>query len=330
MSEYMIMLNSACNLNCPYCFAQNNMDNSNGEILLEDFDKAVDFGLSNNGHGGIGIIGGEPTLHSEFDFLINRLITDKRVDSIDVFTNGTTICEHLSVLTNSKVHVLINCNPVAITGEYFQNAMLNGIDALFKAGVPLSRVGLGFNLCSENDDLDYYLSLVDRYHMDTVRVSVAVPNCSKYDGDKRFNFFQQNIKQVKLFVRRLFDRGVVPIFDCNKIPYCLIADEENLLLEKYKDNPNSLRAVSESNYLNGYSRCTPSIVVDKDLNAIRCFALSEISRESILDYKDLKSLQYYYEDVFDTTGYCSDHEMCTSCSKLINKECMGGCLVFKF
>ena len=53
---------------------------------------------------------------------------------------------------------------------------MNGIDKLFETGVPIERVGFGFNLFRENEDLDYYLYLIDKYSMDTIRLSVAVPS----------------------------------------------------------------------------------------------------------------------------------------------------------
>lgn len=59
MSEYMIMLNSACNLRCPYCFATETMENAPGEIGIDNFVKAVEFALKGTRKGGIGIIGGE-------------------------------------------------------------------------------------------------------------------------------------------------------------------------------------------------------------------------------------------------------------------------------
>lgn len=323
------MLNSKCNLNCSYCFAQESMNAVADEISESAFKQAVDFGLSNKGSTGLGIIGGEPTLHSKFDYLIYDLINDKRIKTIDVFTNGTTLDRHLSTLSNNKVYILVNCNPISITGKELQKKTLRGLDLLFESGVSVSRIGLGFNLHSQKEDLDYYLYLIDRYHMDTVRLSVSVPNSFETCGTGRFNFFKQHLSQTQSFVRELLDRGVTPIFDCNKLPSCLLINEFEELRHRYENNTSSWNALLRSNYLNGYSRCTPSIVVDGNLNAIRCFALSKISRVSIRDYNNLKELQDYYQNTIDCKGYVSDHPDCTNCKKLINKQCMGGCLIFK-
>ena len=329
MSEYMIMLNSKCNLNCPYCFARGSMKSAQGEISKESFTRAVEFGLSNSTSSGIGIIGGEPTLHSQFDCLINKLITNDRVESIDIFTNGTTIVKHLPIFLNNKIYTLVNCNPISITGEKLQSKIIQGLDLLFEAGVPISRVGLGFNLFCSTDELDDYLYLIERYKMDSVRVSVSVPNVFVQSGDGRFHFFTQFLKQAKSFVRELLDRAITPIFDCNKIPPCLLLEEEKALKNRYICKPKSWEALMRSNYLNGYARCTPSVVVDKNLNAIRCFALSETTRVPINDFNSLKELQNYYESEIDIKGYVSDHKECEKCDRLLTQQCMGGCLIFK-
>lgn len=329
MSEYMIMLNSVCNLQCSYCFAMENMGASSGEITEQSFDIAVNFGLQNSTLKGIGIIGGEPMLHSSFDKFMGKLICDDRVESVDVFTNGTELKEHLSTFTKEKMHVLINCNSPSDIGNRIYNKVLDGIDSLFAAGIPIDRVGLGVNIYDDKQDLSYFLSLVDRYEMDTVRVSVSVPMSFAPGGTGRFQFFHTYLNQTKNFVRALFDRGVIPIFDCNKIPPCLLRVEEAELKARYEDSPKSWQAVMHSNYLNGLSRCTPSIVVDQELNAIRCFAVSAQTRCKIADFVGLRELQAHYEESIDLLGYQSDHPDCHKCQQRVNRECMGGCLIFK-
>ncbi|MGN1308157.1 MAG: radical SAM protein [Faecousia sp.] len=325
----MIMLNGKCNLHCPYCFAAESMESAAGEISLEAFSQAVDFALNGTKKRGIGIIGGEPTLHSRFDNLITQLVVDSRVESVDIFTNGTTLIEHLSVFTNEKVHVLVNCNSPQMIGETVLQRITAGVDALFSSGVTMDRVGLGINIFRENDDYSYFLSLVDRYQMDSVRISVSVPPNAPCSGDDRFRYFKQHFQQAHDLVLSLLDRGTVPVFDCNKIPPCLLQGESETILQRYQNNPKSMNAVVRSNYLNGLARCTPSIVVDQNLDAIRCFALSSQTRSSIKDFTTLEELQRFYEKNIDRIGYESDHPDCLDCMYRTEKRCMGGCLVFK-
>lgn len=330
MSEYMVMLTGRCNLKCPYCFAADSMNNASDEITPEAFAKAVNFALSGVPKRGIGIIGGEPTLHSKFDALMESLISDDRVESVDIFTNGTTLLEHLPVFTNKKVYVLVNCNSPQMIGKHAMERVVRGIDALFSAGVPMERVGLGINIFRENDDYTYFLDLVDRYKMDSVRISVSVPTKAQAKTEDRFHFFNRFVKKTHDFVLEILDRGVVPIFDCNKIPPCLLKGEEAKILDRYQNNPEAMRAIQRSNYLNGLSRCTPSIVVDQNLKAIRCFILSEETKQSISDFSSFEELKaFYVNNVDNCIGYESDCLDCMDCQHREKKHCMGGCLVFK-
>lgn len=329
MSEYMIMLNSACNLRCPYCFATETMENAPGEISMDNFVKAVNFALKGTRKRGIGIIGGEPTIHSRFGEMMQLLIDDERVESVDVFSNGTTILSHLPVFQNEKMHILVNCNPPEAMGNVMYQKVLRGIDALFSAGVTMDRIGLGVNIYADDMDCNYFLSLVDRYHMDSVRISVSVPHYDNYRGEYRFHFFEKYLSKVHDFVTELLDRGTVPVFDCNKIPPCFLRNEERILLQRYQGNNRAMDALSRSNYLNGTARCTPSIVVDRDLNAIRCFALSAQTRQSIESFETLEGLKKFYADNVDRLGYIADHANCTECEDLKNRRCMGGCMIFK-
>ena len=90
-----------------------------------------------------------------------------------------------------------------------------------------------------------------------------------------------------------------------------------------------MEALNRSNYLNGTARCTPSIVVDQNLNAIRCFALSAQTRQSIERFETLEDLKRFYADNVDRLGYIADHPDCTECADLKDRRCMGGCMIFK-
>ena len=65
-----IMMTDVCNLRCPYCFANEFVNKDRNEISEEAFDKAVDFIVGDGSHSSVGLIGGEPTIHSNFEYLV--------------------------------------------------------------------------------------------------------------------------------------------------------------------------------------------------------------------------------------------------------------------
>ena len=69
-----ILLTNVCNLQCPYCFANYYTHDIAEEITLESFKKALDFiASSNNQNEKIGLIGGEPTLHTQFGEILENI-----------------------------------------------------------------------------------------------------------------------------------------------------------------------------------------------------------------------------------------------------------------
>lgn len=80
-----IMLNDHCNLNCSYCFAKSTYGKNINNISLKNFKAALDFILKDNEEM-VGLIGGEPTLHPQFEEIIKLLKYDKRVKNIILFT----------------------------------------------------------------------------------------------------------------------------------------------------------------------------------------------------------------------------------------------------
>jgi organic radical activating enzyme len=62
-----------CNLKCEYCFADDMIHEESSAVTLEDFQKILEFTAKVPGMNHIGIIGGEPTLHPQFDEILKEV-----------------------------------------------------------------------------------------------------------------------------------------------------------------------------------------------------------------------------------------------------------------
>ena len=94
-----IMLTSICNLSCPYCFANEFVNRSNVEITEENFRKAMEFILRDGSEHSVGLIGGEPTTHSQFEKLLRIVLADRRVKVGSLYTNGILIDRFWPLMT---------------------------------------------------------------------------------------------------------------------------------------------------------------------------------------------------------------------------------------
>ena len=171
-----IMLTDACNLKCPYCFANEFVNKDKNDITKEAFDEATDFIVGDGTHTLVGLIGGEPTIHPRFEHFSNKLISDRRVKRIVVFTNGICLDRYMDIITHEKVYLLINCNPPSDTGEADYNKLVDNIGILFRQNEVKDRTYLGINMYKADFEYLYFTDLLVRYDHRNVRASIAVPN----------------------------------------------------------------------------------------------------------------------------------------------------------
>ena len=106
-----IMITKKCNLACPYCFANefvNAEKSENMDITIENFQKILDFIVGDGSVKSVGLIGGEPTCHKNFDDILDILIDDVRVENVTVYTNGVLLEHHIEKLNHPKIHLLVS------------------------------------------------------------------------------------------------------------------------------------------------------------------------------------------------------------------------------
>ena len=123
---------------------------------------------------------------------------------------------------------------------------------------------------------------------------------------------------------------IIPNFDCNKIPSCLIAEEELEQFRVYLGKRCILDNISRSNISNTLVKCNPVIDIRQDLTAVRCFGLSEYTKQNIRDFKCIKDLENYYIRTVDAFAYNTAYsDKCVDCYDRKTLKCNGGCLAFK-
>ena len=140
-----IMITKRCNLRCPYCFAEEFVGKSSDDITIDNFRTALDFALTNPNEE-IGLIGGEPTVHSHFKEILEVIIHDDRVRICTLFTNGILIDKYINQLSHPKFKILINCNSPTDIGEKAFQKMKENIHLFANEFYMQERVTLGINM----------------------------------------------------------------------------------------------------------------------------------------------------------------------------------------
>ncbi len=325
-----IMMTDVCNLNCPYCFANEFVNKDRNEITEINFDKAVDFIVGDGSRTSVGLIGGEPTIHSKFEYFVRKLIHDERVKTVVIYTNGIAIDKYWDIITHNKVKLLINCNTPKDIGETNYKKLCENLEHLIVQKEFKESVTLGINMYNADFEYEYILELLVKYHFNHVRVSITVPNVDEDRNIDAHSYFNRMKPRLFDFFYKLLENNIIPNFDCNKIPSCLISTPELDAFKKYLENAFIRENISKSNISNTYVTCSPVIDIRQDLTAVRCFGLSEYTKVKIEDFKSIKDLEKHYIRTIDAYAYNTVYsEKCASCYDRDALKCSGGCLAFK-
>lgn len=326
-----IMITEGCNLRCPYCFANKFVNRVGKNNITQDaFNRALDFILRDGSHRHVGIIGGEPTIHPLFDDLMKTAILDERAESVVLYTNGILLDEHWDVVCHPKTRLLINCNSPTNTGKRCFERMVANIRTLVEDKLAKDRTTLGINMFGVDFEYGYMHKLLSRFGFDRVRVSVVVPNSAELCSVPPLDYFRQIKPRVLDFFCELLHDGIVPFFDCNKIPSCLVTDEDVSRIKSTIGDLALQSRIEKTNLMKVDVGCRPVIDIRPDLTAVRCFGLSETTLERISDYKGIKELENHYIACVDAFACNTIHsEACRMCRLRTVLKCSGGCLAYK-
>jgi len=331
------MVTEKCNLRCPYCFAEEFVNHTPREMTLEDYREALDFVLSDPGDQQVGIIGGEPLLYTHIEEALRLALEDPRTDPVMIYTNATQL-ERLpaDILEHRKFRMLVNCNSPEDMGEKAWEKMYGNLWRFQNEHSGDGRFRLSVNLYKPDFDYSYVMYMAQEMKFDVIRLSVSVPQKGDLKGKTPLEYFHE-MKLISMrFVCDMIRMGVITGFDCNFLPACVLTDEE---YDSVKGPKEVFRQALDRRYSQTFwqraivcdiHNCTPVIDVLPDLQAIRCFGLSEHTKQNIRDFRNIKQLKQHYVETVDRPAHgiwTSDE--CRDCGRRETAECSGGCLLFK-
>ena len=314
-----IALLNRCNLRCPYCFAEGYIEDEKNDISISTFEALLDFSAPD---GQVGIIGGEPLLHKDFDKIMDIACTDPRISRVTVFTNGIFIHKHIEALRKSKVTTLINVNsPKDIGKSNFE--ILDSNIGLLLSSRPYGEISLGINVYEENQDISSLIYLIKKYGFNKLRVSVVIPKDKSLGGIPYFMKMKPTLLEL---YRQLRELNVSPCYDCNAIPECVYTEEEKRFLQTLPFANSFERDI----FLGKRSVCSPVIDLYPDMSATRCFGCYDMGRADIREFENINDLRnYFFKEIDARAVNTPSRRECESCYKYKTFGCFGGCLCYK-
>jgi MoaA/NifB/PqqE/SkfB family radical SAM enzyme len=307
-----IILNSYCNRNCIYCFAQKKNQGPYKQLSLDNLVKICDF-LENSDIHQVNILGGEPTLHPEFNLFLSYLIS--RGFFITIFSNGMirkpvlkkikeTIDEW--ALDYKRLKLVLNINEPKYRTQNEDRMEKTTFRTLNR------HIGLSFNIFEKNCDMNFLVDLIRDFELiPRIRLGLAAPIMGRHNiflplEDYRF-IARKIIRLSERCQKHAIDFG----FDCG-FPLCIFTDAE---IGKLYKHMTRLQFV-----------CDPVLDIDADLNVIYCYPLSEYQTLKLSDFK-------HVSEIYDHFNGCLKEDdkrkgifpECLDCQYRLRGRCAGGC-----
>lgn len=324
-----VSINNSCNSKCPYCFAGTMGIDNKTNMSLEDFKKILNWLILNNDHE-LTLLGGEPTIHPDFEKMLDIISVYKSTYGLHLFllTNGVFIGKYADKLPEDTT-MLINVNNDKILNPYQYNEMINSLNILKSLGFLRNeinekgeidcRTALGCNIHYELDDYSYFWDLVDRFNVKKLRVSVASPQNNSFLNN-RDSYFKTMKPLFIEFVQNAFDRKCEINLDCSLIPPCYYTPEELYLISKV--------ASSNMRELGGCLSATWQILPNMQTSC--CFGDKEFENSKTSKVLELtsKEIGEFYKNRRISMQKNNYLEKCKNCLLKKNEICYGGCFGF--
>ncbi len=193
-----LLINNYCNLQCEFCFAKNNNKNKK-EISINNFKKYLEI-LQLNKINKLKLLGGEPTIHSNFEKIVKIALENNFY--IEIFTNlvkNNAFLKNEVFLKNRK-RIFLSIN---ISTNYFEKSTIFKINNLKKI-LNLYRVSFAITL-SKNKKIYYKKLLTIVPLVSTYRVGIENP--TKYIDKKGNISFRKIGNELIDLIKNIFNKN---------------------------------------------------------------------------------------------------------------------------
>ena len=220
-----ILLTTACDKGCSFCFADNS---DKQEMTLATFTQLLDFIQKSAPVPFFKLMGGEPTTHPQFVIFVEEIL--KRNLRFGLITNGlyndSTIADVLTkaIAQGCLESVLINCSELDV------NNNLERMRSNYESVLPLYKTKPTFSLTGAltlsrhkkpEAELAYVVWLIKQLEIHTLRISLDFLGNNSQDTTFINNtIYGDKIKDIVLLCHQ---HAITPTGDCILLP-CLFSD----------------------------------------------------------------------------------------------------------
>jgi cyclic pyranopterin phosphate synthase len=303
-----LVIARTCSNSCPYCFeTAERQDGKQDLISAENVVKLAKWARDSNLES-LSLLGGEPFLHPALGDIVNLFRKACPNTRLRVLTGGVFKKRLLDNLSPEDVGLVFNINePRDYRKPKHYDKVIGNVETAIRRGF---HVVLGFNVWREDFDTSFLPHLAHR--------TVANPQRgfpSNVPTPSQFNTLAERCFTMLQEAARL---NIEALLDC-PLPICFFKDSQLAWVRQYHPVTANLL---------GY--CNPILDITPELDVLRCFALSKLTRLKLTDFKNEYEIRDWFMKHIDTQLLqqgCFEH--CSECVHFIKGRCHGGCLAWR-
>ncbi len=268
----ILLITGYCNRSCVYCFETGTLGSrakAKLEISESDFESLCNWSAKNNVRG-MCLVGGEPTLHSNFESIVERFLGM----GMNLVLISNLICKptKLDVLHDDRVKVLVNASQEDENTEKLRGRFESNLEKLAATN---RKLVLSYTLFELDQDFQYVLDYAQRFDIREVRLDVARPTLHA----KTRCVMARELPAFKPKMLEIIDaceqHGLDLRFDCFFPPSHFSAEE----IKRYRLRDKGLRTDPNCNF----------VVINPDLTIGTCPHYHLIDRK-VTEYENPREL----------------------------------------
>jgi hypothetical protein len=301
-----LVLTTACNRNCAYCFTSRTALSLPREIRLDAAQEVLDW-VAASGHSEVRLLGGEPTLHIQFPAILREAL--ERGLQVVVFSNGLMPDGALAAIMNApadKCRVMLNLNIGGADSDHLRTQVSETAAALGQ------RAFIGVNIHQPVLPLMEAVRFTEAHGLrKVIRIGLAHPGMDRKNRWLHPRDYRRAGHEIELFLRDIQPEGYSLSLDCGFVP-CMFSDD--------------FLHLAGMNAADIGCRCGAIPDILPDLTAIHCFPLGELDQLPISGVDTITQMNGLLQErarVFRGIGIFRE---CISCPLRESGQCHGGCI----
>ena len=303
-----LMLTNYCNYRCSYCFGKDIMypKNPRQTMTRECFDGIVEWVKKGPSDRIFHLMGGEPTLNPDMEWMIARLLEEDM--NITIFSNLATrsACEIAGKIADLPVNWVVNVNDPAHWDDEQRKNITQALDIL------KSRACLTFNVMPDEDDNMWALEYTKRFHLNNnIKVGFLLPTYNQTNvslDDKQYSIVAAKVVRL---AQEAAKADVHLDYECG-IPTCAFTDEQLGILWRCGSKLQS--------------GCQSRLDITPDGEVIYCLPLATLGKKHYSQFENYNEACIWFEQRFAPYRMLGRRIECATCNLHNSLSCNASCL----